>query len=140
MGCDIHLHIEIRVNSQWYHYNHPNIRRNYALFAKMAGVRGDERPIAMLRGLPDDVTFTTKFDCEHWGPYGHSHSWLSSGEVGMLGVWYDAMIADTEQSRIFGLSDRVGYLFGNSYKHFHKYREDFPSEVEDFRFVFWFDN
>ena len=39
MGCDIHLHAEIKVNGKWEHYAHPHIRRDYRLFAKMASVR-----------------------------------------------------------------------------------------------------
>ena len=41
MSCDIHLHVEVKVNGKWLHYDkvgmHPFF---YEMFAKMAGVRG----------------------------------------------------------------------------------------------------
>jgi len=69
MGCDIHVHVEYKADGKWYHYNHPNVGRNYELFAKMAGVRdqGNIGPIVQPRGLPDDVSFTTLFDSQRWG-------------------------------------------------------------------------
>ncbi len=54
MGCDIHCHIEIKVEGTWHHYSAPNVDRSYRLFARMAGVRntGGVKPIAPNRGLP----------------------------------------------------------------------------------------
>lgn len=42
MGCDIHLHIEIKMNGLWRHYSMPHIERDYCLFGVMAGVRGNK--------------------------------------------------------------------------------------------------
>lgn len=36
--------------------------------------------------------------------------------------------------------DILGYLFGNSWSDFTGHREDYPTEIEDLRWVFWFDN
>ena len=43
MGCDIHAHFEIKVDGEWLHYSQANINRNYRLFEKMAGVRGENK-------------------------------------------------------------------------------------------------
>lgn len=62
MGCDIHLHTEVKINGVWHHMGAPSVPRNYRLFAKMAGVRGIETPIAEPRGLPGDATLLTRRD------------------------------------------------------------------------------
>lgn len=41
MGCDIHLHQEVKINGEWHHYRLAEMPRNYEVFEKMAGVRGD---------------------------------------------------------------------------------------------------
>ena len=51
MGCDIHLHVEVKIKGKWLHYNHPNIDRCYWLFTKMAGVREIEG-VEACEGLP----------------------------------------------------------------------------------------
>lgn len=33
-----------------------------------------------------------------------------------------------------------GFLFGNAFEYFERFRSDYPSELEDLRFVIWFDN
>lgn len=138
MGCDIHVHMEIKLNGQWEHYSIPRISRNYALFEKLAGVRGEvENAIAPPRGLPDDVTTVTKFDCSYWGLDGHSHSWISSQEFAEIYAYHETLVANKDY---WYLSDIYGYLFGNDFKDFWVYREDYPKEVEDFRMIFWFDN
>ena len=39
MGCDIHAHLEIKIDGKWLYYSPVNINRNYNVFAKTAGVR-----------------------------------------------------------------------------------------------------
>jgi len=136
MGCDVHIHAEIKVQGRWHHYDQPRANRNYLLFEKMAGVRGDEsNAIAPPRGLPEDATFTTRFDCEHWGSDGHSHSWLSAKEIAELRDWWD------KQGYEWGRGDTWDqWLFGNHYSGFMRYPNDRPEGVEDVRLVFWFDN
>ena len=139
MGCDIHLHIECKINGEWYHYNHPDVKRDYDLFAKMAGVRGDIDPISEPRGLPDDITFLTQFDAEvHWGIDGHSHSYLTVEEIQRLKEWYETQLPPA--APLFRFYDIFGFLFGNSFDGILKYPNDYPFGVEDVRFVFWFDN
>lgn len=140
MGCDIHFHVEIKVDGEWQHYGHINVGRNYRLFGIMAGVRShDVDPIVDPKGLPDDMNVVTKMDAEQWGRDGHTHSWLSSEEVFLLteAIKEDGGITGRSD---FECCDIWGYLFGNSYSGFIRYPEDRMPGVEDFRFVFWFDN
>lgn len=135
MGCDIHIHAEIKVYGKWHHYDQPNCLRNYKLFEKMAGVRGSvENAISPPRGIPDDSSFTTIFDSDAWGSDGHSHSWISSKELLELSEWQEKNGAGwTEQ-------EWNKWLFGNNYSDFQKYPDSRPKGVEDVRFIFWFDN
>jgi len=139
VGCDIHLFVEIKIEGTWYAYNHPHIKRYYKLFAKMAGVRnsGGIEPIAKPRGLPSDVSRVAKLVSDARG-YGHSHSWLSSNEVKNLKLWWKAQLPDWNADIDF--DDIFDYLFDNSFDGFFKGSNDYPSGLEDFRFVFWFDN
>ena len=137
MGCDIHVHTEIKLDGVWEHYSQPDVRRSYALFEIMAGVRGeDESAISSPKGLPVDASKVTAFECEVFGDDGHSHSWLSSEEIGVLYAWW-------EKERPFkngtgeygGIEQQFGYLFGNAWM-----KDNMPERVTDFRWVFWFDN
>lgn len=134
MGCDIHAHVEVKVKNKWLHWDELKIERDYDLFEKMAGVRGDvKNAIAPPRGLPKDINPSTKLASDIEGIDGHSHSWLSIDELLPLenitkGTW------------------PFGYLFGNCWCGF-KDTEDNSSEaaarklgVTDARLVFWFDN
>jgi len=137
MGCDIHIHQEVKIDGQWEHYRETGLPRNYKTFAKMAGVRGSEAPIAEPRGLPDDVTKVTKFDADHWGVDGHTHSWLGAEEILELESWIEGQMKEDKWRLEM---DGWGYLFGNGWGGFTKYPEDRPKGLEDIRFVFWFDN
>ena len=134
MGCDIHVHVEVKIDGEWHHYNHPRVERNYALFHKMAGVRdGEDDPIAQPRGLPDDISFMTRFDAEEWSGDAHSHSWLSATETQEVINWHNKKYGDP-YPQLFG------YVFGNSFSSVHKYPDESPPGVTDVRIVFWFDN
>ena len=65
--------------------DHPFDVRSYRTFAVLAGVRngyGQEYvPIAEPRGLPDDVTPEVVRQSDHYGADGHSHTWLSLGDI-----------------------------------------------------------
>ena len=70
MGCDLHLHTEVKINGKLHHYGSHRPHRNYDLFAKMANVRNyDEEiePISLPKGLPEDITELTKYDAELLG-------------------------------------------------------------------------
>lgn len=57
MGCDIHCYIEYKkpTSPRWRDFGKRiNPGRNYAIFEKMAGVRGSDEPEVHPRGFPDD--------------------------------------------------------------------------------------
>lgn len=143
MGCDIHLHVEIKVEGAWQHYQAPGISRDYRLFAKMAGVRNYENeivPISEPKGLPKDLTLVTAKDAEEWGVDGHSHSWLDKHEIARLAEWCHERVEMDHMRRDLEYGVLHSYLFGNSYAGPSKWPEEQPAWLEDVRFVFWFDN
>ncbi len=137
MGCEIYAHFEIKVDGEWLHYSQPRITRNYALFQKMAGVRGDEdiNPIALPRGLPKDISKTVLLENKRRGCKGHSHSWLNAGEISEVIQFHKNETGDFLIS-----GGEWGYLFKNSWEAFKDYRTDYPEEIDDIRLVFWFEN
>jgi hypothetical protein len=142
VGCDIHAHVEIKIDGQWHHYNHPSVDRRYELFARMADVRNSTGidPIAPPRGLPDDITFTTRFDHdEGWGSDAHSESWLSAQEVTELDEWMRDYMRREYMGQGYSIERDFGYIFGNGWD-IKKYPSDYPKQLEDARLVFWFDN
>lgn len=146
MGCDIHLHAEVKIDGEWHAYSAPHILRNYRLFARLAGVRSRDgiKPISDPRGLPEDASVVTKHHSDHWGIDGHSHSWISAEEIALLDdtreEWDYPPGKDSESWMRYGCSDLFGYFYGNSWSGWTKYPEDRPKGIEDVRFVFWFDN
>ena len=144
MGCDIHGHIEIKFKGKWYHWGQLNIRRDYALFAKMAGVRNwwdsGVDPIAKPKGFPKNSTDSTKLDRKYWGSDGHSDSWLSAKEMAVLSEWRVALAKERNPKEIYYFEDEFCYVFGNSWDGFSKYPDDRPEGLQDARCIFWFDN
>ena len=138
MGCDIHPHFEVKINGEWKYYGEGDFDRNYNLFAKLAGVRNynEIEKIDDPRGLPEDITEMTKIHNDFWNDNVHSHSWISSEEYVKVFEFIDEMLKKEDYHYNF---DHI-YLFGNSFHNFHKYREDYPEFLEDFRMVFWFDD
>jgi len=131
MGCDIHLHVEAKYNDEWIHWAAPNVDRNYTLFSKMAGVRGNENPISLPKGFPKDANITTRLNYET-GEYYHSVSWLSLEEVKELEEWIRSRGKWPDNDLEYGTLKGT-YLFGNSLC--------VPArKITDIRFVFWFDN
>jgi hypothetical protein len=150
MGCDIHVHTEIKVGGQWHHYSQPRISRSYWLFALMAGVRTSEVvPQAMFpqRGLPEGLSFTTQLSADEWEADGHSHSWLTGSEMAKVIAEYDRLRYDAAKQKEdreswFSLEHECfGYLFGNGwdFNPDEDHGEAYPSCVEDVRVIFWFD-
>ena len=135
MGCDIHLHAEVKIAGKWEHYAMPDCRRDYALFERMAGVRGNvANAISAPRGIPKNATTVTKFDRKRWGSDGHSHSWLSAKEISGLREW------DDKRGGGWDSKEWDQWLFGSYYSSFVKYPDDRPDGLQDVRFIFWFDN
>jgi len=144
MGCDIHAHIEVKIEGYWYHYAQIDINRDYNLFSLMGNVRnvnpkeeGYIEPLSDNRGLPEDSTFLTRFDCNRWKTDAHSHSWLSAQELFFVCAWLEKGSFNTVERKI---RDTFGYVFGNYINDFIRFPDDTPEGVEDIRLVFWFDN
>jgi len=144
MGCDIHLHVEVKHREKgWMHYNHPRVERMYALFTKMAGVRAsDELDIKSLsppKGVPDDISEMTRLCLERWEGDGHSHSWLGRLEIHELERWYREDYPWGKEN-VHGLEGVICYLFGNALGPERFDSRSYPEWLEDVRLVFWFDN
>lgn len=146
MGCDIHLHTEIKRNGIWQHHSEAKIERNYPLFAKMANVRNGYKivPISNPKGFPEDATELTKLHSEKYGCDGHSHSWLSAAEISELHRW---IMNEARPKEWFGKDpwiwgcDNMPYFMGTHLNGFVDYPEDWePHGIEDVRYVFFFDN
>jgi hypothetical protein len=134
MGCDIHLHVELKINGKWEHWNAPHVKRWYPLFSKMARVRanpGDDDPIAEPRGLPPDMHPLTAWDLKNAAD--HSHSWLNKEEIHELMLWWEAQPYHREHAQFFEPEVMGGYLAGNSYS-------NPPPKIEDVRIIFGFDS
>jgi hypothetical protein len=134
MGCDIHLHVEVLIDGKWnYFTNFEYAFRDYKVFSKMADVRNAEisekdyiKPITAPKGLPDNISELTQiFLNKHDG---HSHSWFNLKEIKIFYNW----------------------LIKYDFELYHEIRIDriiiypemtiFIPEIDDIRFVFWFDS
>lgn len=146
MGCDIHLVVEIKLDGKWIGFNQLNVPRNYSLFCRMAGVRkrtlierGDNiEPISEPRGFPHDASELSKLLWEEYRPDGHSQSWLSSSEIKDLIKWVEEQGWKPEEGFRWS-AEYFGCLFGNPIERFKPFHID-HGNIEDFRFLFWFDN
>lgn len=63
MGADIHAYPEFTEEGRngWSGFGRLSLGRDYDLFAKLAGVRGDDQMVPS-RGLPVDASLTTRWD------------------------------------------------------------------------------
>jgi len=141
MGCDIHLHEEVKIEGEWHHYGAPSMPRHYDLFGKMAGVRGEEDPIVEPRGMPEDATLLTRMDFERYGSSKHDASWLGPEEIAKLYDWMHENVVTEEFE--FPEHRYFDYCFGSTFAGFHEYGTrgtSIPEAVENVRFVFFFDN
>lgn len=146
MGCDIHFHAEVKIKGVWHHHAEQKIERNYGLFAKMANVRnpGDIEEISNPKGIPEDATLITKMHVEKMGSDGHSHSFLNASEIVEL---HDFIEDKKTPDFWFGeyrwkfINDNLPRFLGNHFDSFKKSPEDWEDyEIEDVRYVFFFDN
>ena len=84
MGCDIHTLVQVKKDNKWEDLeNDLYTDRNYKLFSILAGVRGNEDPIAYPRGFPSDFELDKDDDENHNGHYmgDHSFSYLTLTEL-----------------------------------------------------------
>jgi hypothetical protein len=138
MGCDIHLHTEIKINGTWHHYTEPRVPRCYELFGLMAGVRGDNDPIVAPKGFPDDSSEVSRLMFERDGPDAHTPSWIDAVEIKKL---YKEIEKLPVKIYKYGINWEIfGYCTGNGWDAWVDYPNERAKWIEDIRWVFWFDN
>lgn len=132
MGCDIHLFVETASEDDtWTMVDHPDVNRNYDLFEKMAGVRGESyNAIVQPRGLPENVSKGTKLHYNYMRPDAHTESYLKMDEIHQVEKWM-------EKQPGYWFSP-FGYMFGNGLGLDKECIGD--NAISDIRLVFWFDN
>lgn len=159
MGCDIHIYRERRINGNWetdtdveisnieedyksYESGCGWFNRNYHVFAAFSNVRSyDNLPVsppAENRDFPDDVTDINAACKAQWDSDGHSHGWLSLGELKYLQEQYEnAMVTHSDNSDKWG---NIAEYIGQYIKQITKegYFDGLPDE--DCRIVFFYDN
>ena len=156
MGCDIHFHIEVKIDNKREHFAAPDVNRWYWLFGILAGVRGEDSPIVKPKGFPKDASNITRLSYEWMGRDAHTPSWLNSKEILKLQArlkkeretWLLSADDEEERRRIswnrFDLECGIlnTYFFGNGFTSWLEYDDVKykPDEITDVRFVFWFDN
>ena len=160
MGADIHMVLEQKYDDEWvgvHAYPHlnasafrcempevvlgrtwPLIRdRDYELFAKLAGVRGDGPEPC---GVPEDVSQLARVQVAYWSLDGHSHSHLSLREFTKRYVTCKHVIAKAAAARLQGgeaFKDAEVICAGGYDPSAY---EDGVDTDTDVRIVFWFDN
>lgn len=142
MGCDIHVHTEVKIDGQWRHWGSPDVGRSYTLFEKMAGVRGGiANALVPPKGLPADATFETLFDYHRMEGDAHTPSWLGKEEIAALYDWWEVEYKETSWDTRWRWPEmQFGFLLGNSWEGLEKYPEEVDPRITDVRWVFWFDN
>lgn len=145
MGCDIHLHTEVKIDGIWHTYGtHTahlmSVETTMYLPKWLMYVTpyGEIKPISEPRGMPDDCSVVTRVKAKYWEADAHSHSWLGAEEIRELEEWYEETFKHLKIPYSWA-SHMFGYSFGDSWGSFTKYPEDNPEGIEDIRFVFWFD-
>lgn len=136
MGFDIDAHVEIKVGGVWHHYSTPRIDRNYDMFAYLGGeFSSDRKKHFSPKGLPSDASIATKIGYEHRKEDLFNPSWLSAKEIAEYAIAYPVVSCMPPGE---WKPYQLGFLYGNSMEDFLEYREDYPSEIEDLRMVYWF--
>jgi hypothetical protein len=155
MGCDIHIVIEQKWRDRWVgvrtsqgfvtggyageenSWAYPALGgRNYAFFARLAGVRGDGPPPL---GIPSDASDLTLMQVLDWGEDGHSHSYLPLKEFAARWCHGDPkFVAAMAAERLNGEDRAYAVLLNRASISVFDPHNDL--DIDDFRVVFWFDN
>lgn len=142
MGAMIHAHIEVKKDAQWFHYAAPAFRRDYELFALIAGVRAEGRladvqRIATGYGLPEDMSEVTRICREQDSGYGiHDEGYMTAADVKAL---QEALYTRHPEVRRTGIDE-----MDLEYSIFKTYVNGGTLAAhegwDDLRVIFWFDN
>lgn len=141
MGMSIHMHIETKKNGQWHHFSAPALMRDSWFFALLRGQDMELaqnkgiKPVAPIKGLPDDLSFVTAF-CHEQDKKSykiHHESWLGADELVTLQERMDDIFKDKDPlERDLDYSYLHTYINGNSVASHQGW--------DDVRLIFWFDN
>jgi len=129
MGTDIRGTVEKVVNGKWVMVNRLGnyfdvTFRDYKVFAALAGVRGDgPEP----KGLPKDISDSTKLYVDECGDGIYNESWYMVEEAAKILMNVDSHNIERCKGNIFSLI-------------FKLFAIDDESNLNLYRFVFWFDN
>ena len=162
MGCDIHMVLEAQtLDGGWHavesynmvagHESHDLFsefgsgkpekwsaywkvrRRNYDLFAALAGVRGfGPQP----RGIPEDISPFARQQIDGWASDGHSHTWYTLRECGSRFLAAHCGADTLSKDRYAALADLMGLHF-LTYNAEHLQQGDW---LDHYRLIIWFDN
>jgi hypothetical protein len=161
MGCDIHVYLEkytsVNGENKWVNVDHWQINphfgmddsereydhvsfywgRNYDLFSILAEVRGSMDPIDDPRGLPEDVTETTRKEYER-GDMVHTASYYTLKEL------KDYLYNNSDNEEIVEnlkyFVDRMDNRFKEEFWITNDDQKRYTIKENGFRVVFWFDN
>ena len=130
MGCDIHGTIEKKVGGEWVmvnrlHYSGDSTTRHYKRFAALAGVRGNG---PSPKGIPGDVSASTKLYIDEWGLDGHSHTFYPIKEA-----------ADIYLNTVYENETRTDYQKKHPVSAFFDI-DAAGSDLDNYRCILWFDN
>jgi hypothetical protein len=144
MGCDIHDLVQVKADGKWKTVvlDPCGSPRNYDTFAMLAGVRnGDIKPIALPRGLPDDLVQICDEDNYipiddlvdkrkayigndgHFWLGDHTHSWLLLSEM-----------------KKYKIPNVMHHYLDDLIKELERIANDNEAPYSEVRYVFGFDN
>lgn len=141
MGCDIHMWAEIYEETKWKmtdflfehetlngpHFNeYPYWDRDYNFFALLAGVRGEEDPLQLPKGIPDDASHGYLHQCELWEGDAHNHSFYTLEYL---------------KKKSKDIPESCKYSFDELLKNLEEFKKgEMEEEDQNIRIVFFFDN
>lgn len=137
MSTGIHMHLEAKLDDIWYHYSQPSILKECHFFELLAGIY-DGNPIVQLRGIPDDISFMTRYcldrDKECFKP--HHEGWIGADEI------WELQKRLIEVHKRYNIYDPLGSDLEASYFHCYMDGGSIASHrgFDDVRLIFWFDN
>lgn len=148
MGCDIHMIQEVKINGMWHSYSIPNINRNYELFSVLIDNHPRTRtnfiecPIKIPeRGISSDLSIVSKLIWKSWIDDAHSITYINAEEIHYLMKFLtDHKVPIFGENYYYNEGLVFGFLFGDYFSNFYTDKSSFPIELEDIRWVYWFDN
>ena len=139
MATGIHAFGEVKIAGKWHLHSKFEIGQSYSLFNKIAGINTEhysEDILVPLKGMPEDVSLVPLRYFQNLHEDAHSATWFSQSEIKELIDWMKRKgrytCSDIDQT--------FGYVFGQYWSNALSHKEYIPKDLEDVRFVFWFDN